>query len=283
MKKVFLSFAALAFVATSSLTMTSCGSDDDNGTETPVNPNNPNNPSNPDTPTNPTTQTDNTISYNDDEYAINYQHTGLEFITYTAADGDFNGPAVYEIDGVGYNMYTQISATFNNAGNVVNYVTYAYVAPNPTIEFTDGELSGLGRILTPAQIQGDFILDRAGLVVNGQSVLNSLGSLEDGNIAYSVFQVGDAVANSELDFEYRTTSTYNISTEWSARNFYVKAKDLAGFFFSDLQEDEDAPRFPSALNNKLTSTQKQELANQVKKSKEILIKSKNLKLAKLAK
>ena len=50
MKKIIFSLAFLSMVG---FTTVSCGGDDDNGGETPVNPSNPDNPSNPSNPSNP--------------------------------------------------------------------------------------------------------------------------------------------------------------------------------------------------------------------------------------
>lgn len=159
MRKVFLSLAALAFVATGSLTMTSCGGNDDN---TPVVPN-PNPNPNPDPNPNPNPDPNNPV---DENKAIN-------------VDGDLYGVDILE-SFVGSNdertaiKVYDITLTNNTTLRATKWIMTAYngddamTAPNyyeTTIYIEVGENDA---VITPAAAES-FIIGGAPVVYAGDA------------------------------------------------------------------------------------------------------------------
>ena len=263
MKKVFLSLATIAFVAAGSLTVTSCGSDDSTTT--------------PEPPTPPTEQADNTIRYQTDDYEVNYQHTAVEYMIYNkGTENEFAGPRVYTSStnpGVAYQAYTQLTAkVVDNA--LTDYVNHTYYIINPTVQFaTDGSISSLGSILSPSQVESEMELKSAGVRLGGTVLHNTLGTLNEGQISYDTYQVGDEVENSEQEFEYQSTASYDSNIVFADGSFTTKTSNLAGFFFASTP----AAKLPTFLMNKLNEGDKAKLIEAMELSLEKSLKDSNLK------
>ncbi len=118
MKKVFLSLAALAFVATGSLTMTSCGGDDDSTPTVPGNPGNPGEPGNPGTPI----TANNSFVYN----GVNYEVESAYYVINSLNPDDADATPEYAT----YNYGTE-------ANPVVHTVTEWFLEATPS--FAQGQ------------------------------------------------------------------------------------------------------------------------------------------------
>lgn len=262
MKKVFLSLAAIALVATGSLTMTSCGGDDDTTAPAP----NPNPDPNPNP--NPTTQSDNTISFEGDEYVLTGQETSIEGQLFNAGEAnEFIGPKIYTSSnepGVAYQKYTQYSYNLNAEGtDIVDYQAYSYYIVNPTVEFNaQGQITDLGDILAPHQVE-EMELASAGLVLGGTVMHNSIGALEAGTITYNTFQVGNEVTDSTLELEYESTASYDANVQFADAPINVKVVNLPGFFYLS---NPSAGKLSSQLNKNLTSASRAKLVKAIEAS-----------------
>lgn len=263
MKKVFMSLAAIAFVAMGSLTVTSCGSDDSTTT--------------PEPPTPPTEQADNTIRYQTDDFEVNYQQTGVEYMIYNkGTEDEFAGPKIYTSStnpGVAYQAYTQLTTKIVDDA-LTDYVNHTYYIINPTVQFaTDGSISSLGSILSPSQVESEMELKSAGVRLGGTVLHNALGTLNEGHITYDTYQVGDEVEDSEQEFEYASIASYDSNIVFADGSFTIKTSNLAGFFFATTPE----AKLPTFLMNKLNENDKAQLIEAMELSLEKSLKDSNLK------
>ena len=192
MKKVFLSLATIAFVAAGSLTMTSCGSDDSSTTPGPG--------------PEPTEQTMNTALYDGEEYPLTASELSVEYVVYNAgSENEFEGPAVYIIDGVGYNNYTQYAYSLNAAGNDIEDMTIlGYLVKNTSIVIDNGQLADLGQLIAPNAIT-EYEFNSAGARLGG-NIYNQ--SVTEGKIEYSSF---NANSTSDTELAYEGTAVFNNS------------------------------------------------------------------------
>lgn len=127
MRKVFLSLAALAFVATGSLTMTSCGGDDDS---TPVNPGQPGQPGEPGEPGNPGNITaNNSFVYNGVNYEVNNAYYVINSLNPDAGDdaepefatynyGTEENPVVHTVS----EWYLEATPTFSQGQQPTHFI-----------------------------------------------------------------------------------------------------------------------------------------------------------------
>ena len=271
MKKIFLSLSAIALLAAGTV---SCGGSDDSGS-------NPTPPiDNPDTPT-PAEQTANTIFYDGEEYSVDYQHTGIEFTTYQTEDGTFTGPNIYTTQAEptkAFEKYTQLTAKITN-NSLTDYTVYSYYAYNPTVTYNAaGELTSLGSLLSPAQVD-EMIFNSAGLRLGGVVLHNSLGALNDGEIEYSSYVVGEELTDTAEEFEYLSTATYFSTVEFEDATITTKAVANEGYFYGELVDDTDA-KLPSGLSKKLSKNDQDKLKAAIKASRAKADLNSNFKLYK---
>lgn len=198
MKKVFLSLAALSFVAASSLTVVSCGgSDDAKGPNNP-NPNNPGNPSNPSNPNNPNPGTgDNPPAAANNTFVVNGTTYAVDANTFLIqSTGDQNGDG--KPDGVALGKYKY---TENGPEYVVSeWVGIAYKqstdgtnnSPHELQVFFDVEAAkqdnGSYKLQLPNQTENIFVWNIKA-VVNGENITGEAQSYGIADVDFNVFDL----------------------------------------------------------------------------------------------
>lgn len=223
MKKVFLSLAALAFVATGSLTMTSCGSDD----STPVTPTPP--VVDDTTPQNP--QAENTVRFDGVDSPLDFSYYELIVRDYnTQGGGTIEEVTVYNFPGGGYANGYYVNVGYNMTEDGVDTYHYAFIlVKNESIVIGEQGIEDFGEAVFPHQaeeediywasayveIDGDVYASAQGNVGTGSVDVNTLvlQQNEDGDlVGTSNFVSQFSIDGSDFNFIYNGATffdTYN--------------------------------------------------------------------------
>jgi len=209
MKKVFLSLAALAFVATGSLTVTSCGGDD--STPTP-------------TPPPPVELTENFVKYDGEQHEL---------------DG-----AEYTIDAVGQNVAIYSAETGNDkfayystyfwSGNIENATSIAdlnaYGMIGYYVQLENVQLDAEGNVVDfdlPLPNEADLEIDSAGAAFNGATITGITGATMAVNTFVVTQGSGSSDFNGTMSFASPLAFDYNGSV---------------GFFLNDVSAEKPAAK-----------------------------------------
>lgn|SRR5690606_9941008 len=211
MKKVFLSLAALAFVATGSLTMTSCGSDD----STPVTPT----PPADDTTPQPNPQQDNTVRFDGVDSPLDFSYYELIVRDYeTQSGGTVENVAVYNFPGGGYANGFYVNVGYNMTEESVDTYHWALVlVKNESIIIENGMIQDFGTTVYPHQAEEDEISWRSAYVqIDGEEFGSTQGNMGTGNVS-----VNTLVVQQNEDGDYVGTSSFvsQFSIDGSDFNF----------------------------------------------------------------
>lgn len=223
MKRIFLSLAAIAFVAAGSMSVTSCGSDD---STTPPVVNDDNTPGADDnTPgtddnTPPAAQGINTIAIDGDEVAdVTHSELVVEYRVYNANTADeFEAPSIYIIDDVAYNRYSQYALNFidnNGTQELGDYSLIGYLVENSSIQFSSNgqggyTISDFGSLLSPTAIDNTELRSVGGRI-GGSSLTQGITWDDVGTnylISYTSF---DAQSQSTEELHYEGTTAFESS------------------------------------------------------------------------
>ena len=189
MKKVFLSLAALAFVATG---VVSCSSDD-GGSPAP-------------TPE-PEEQEDNTVRFNEEDSPLNGSYYELVTKNYELTSGEtMEAPVIYNYPGGGY-----ANAYYVNLGHVEGeeqsvYFYAMYLVQNTTIVIEDGSIADFGALVLPHETENvDFRMAYA--TVNGTVVQSAEGNLGTGELMINTLSLqglDQITSYADIDLEGET-------------------------------------------------------------------------------
>src|SRR5690606_38794893 len=257
MKKVFLSLAALAFVATGAV---SCSSDDGgNGGENPgQNDDTPG--GNDDTPGEE--QTPNTVDFNGEEFPLNGSYFELATKNYDLVDeaGQPTGetmeaPIVYNYPDGGYAnvYYVNLGHIEGEEQNVYFYA--AYLVQNPTIVIENGSIADFGDLVLPHQAENIAFATAYG-TVNG-TVVQSAEGTGDLMINTLVLEGLDAVTSYEnLDVEGETDLVTTFAH--GSNNLSFKYNGATALF--TYNESEQGETSTSSVNSSSMGVKKQLLS-----------------------
>lgn len=183
MKKVFLSLAALAFVATGTV---SCSSDDGGSTGGNDDVVNDDTPGGDDTPGEE--QTPNTVDFNGEEFPLNGSYFELATRNYDLVDeaGQPTGetmeaPIIYNYPDGGYAnvYYVNLGHIEGEEQNVYFYA--AYLVQNPTIVIQNGSIADFGDLVLPHQAENIAFATAYG-TINGTVVQSVEGNVGSGDL-----------------------------------------------------------------------------------------------------
>ncbi|WLD24244.1 hypothetical protein NU10_02260 [Flavobacterium dauae] len=190
MKKVFLSLAAITLVATGSLTMTSCGSDD----SAPVVP--------------PVELTENFMKHDGEQFALD----GAEYSVDVDAEGNL---MIYTLtDMEGYYIYY---STYFWKGDIASATSIAdldaygsvgyYVELQDVVVDEEGVITGYTMVY-PNEAS-ELLIASAGAAANGESV----GQASAASININTFTVSEGVGTS--DFDGSITAGAGVTFDWN--------------------------------------------------------------------
>ncbi len=220
MKKMFLSLATIAFVATGTLTVTSCGSDDS---------------TTPD-PGSGSELTENFVKFEGDQFEV----WGAEYALDTDGEYDY----IYLLENLdGYYIYYSTyfySEDIQGATALADVEIYGVIGY--FVQLQNVELDDEGMIIgydAPLPHQADELLyDMAGAVNYGQQLGSSISNL---NLNINTFVLGESSLTTDFD-GFITYNTGNVTFDYNGD---------AGFYANDVSEGAKA----TAVDLKLEMTE----------------------------